>query len=323
MLGVGQNGCMDHMSSQDRLRALAALVTTVVLWGSAFIGIRVAVASYTPGQFSFARVFIASLALGVIVAFRGGIRFPARRDLPAFFLLGASAQCVYQLLLNTGERTVDGGTAALLISMAPILASVAAVAFLGEKLSGMGWLGTAVAFAGACVIALGAGASMHMSTGVLMIAAATCVWAFYLVTQKTLADRYDSFELTAWPLWIGSILLLPFAGGLPHALVTAPFAATASLVFVAIGSSVLGFLAWAYAIQRLPVTVATSALFTVPVAALLTSLAFLREVPATASLAGAALAFTGVIIVQVSGRVRAFRAARGADALEVEVEAEA
>jgi drug/metabolite transporter (DMT)-like permease len=313
---------MGHLSTDDRLRALAALATAVVLWASAFVAIRAVIHYFTPGQMAFARLGLASLALGIVVASRRGLKLPTLRDLPRFLLLGATGQCLYHLLLNGGERTVDGGTAALLVSMAPILASVAAVAFLGERLSAMGWLGSAVAFGGAVMIALGAGASLKLSSGVLMVVVATCLWATFLVVQKTLASRYDSLELTAWPMWIGTALLLPFAGGLPHALAAAPLPATAGLVFLGLCSSVLGFLAWAYAIQRLPVTVATSALFCVPVVALLVGLVFLGEVPSTASLGGGALAFAGVALVQVQGRVRAYRAARAGDTAEV-AEAEA
>lgn len=305
---------MGHLSAQERLRALAALVTAVVLWGSAFVGIRAVVRHYSPGQLSFARLAIASLLLAAIALSRGGVRLPRRADLPRFLLLGGGGQMLYHLLLNQGERTVDAGTASLLVSMAPMAASMLAVAFLGERLSAAGWVGTAVALSGAVAIALGAGASLHAGSGVLLVAIATGLWALFLVVQKSLADRYTSLELTAWPMWIGTVLLVPFAGGLPTALAEAPPAATAGVVFLAVCSSVLGFLAWGYAIQRLPVTVATPSLYCVPLAALLVGFAVLGETPTAASLAGGALAFAGVAIVQIDGRLRAARSARFAEA---------
>jgi drug/metabolite transporter (DMT)-like permease len=59
---------------------------------------------------------------------------------------------------------------------------------------------------------------------------------------------------------------------------------------------------WAYAIRRLPVTVATSALYAVPVAAFLLGIVFLREVPPVSALLGGAIALTGVALVQLKGR---------------------
>jgi drug/metabolite transporter (DMT)-like permease len=295
---------MEHLSNSQRLRAVAALSVTVLLWGSAFIAIRaiITVDAFTPGQLSSARLALAAVLLGALVAARGGIRIPERRDMLAFFALGFTGQMLYHLLLNTGERTVDGGTAALLVSVAPMLAALTAVIFLGERLTVWGWIGSAVALVGAATIALASGASLHGGNGVLMVVAATCLWAAYLVLQKTLAGRYDSLELTAWPMWIGAILLLPWAGGLPQAVANAGWAATLSVVWLGALCSVAAFMTWAYAIRRLPVTVATSALYTVPVAAFLLGVVLLHESPPTSALLGGVLAIAGVALVQLFGR---------------------
>jgi drug/metabolite transporter (DMT)-like permease len=295
---------MSHFTEDHRLRAIAALACAVFLWGSAFIGIRAVAASgaYSPGQLSEARLALASLVLGVLVLASGGIRVPERRDWIAFFALGLTGQMLYQLLLNTGERTVDGGTAALLVSCAPIVTALLAVTFLGERLTKLGWLGTAVAFTGAVTIAVSSGVSLAGGLGVLLIVAATLLWATYLVLQKTVAPRYSSLELTAWPMWIGAVLLLPFSRGTLHAVASAPPQATFAVVWLGVFSSVGGFLVWAYALKRLPVTVATSALYCVPVAAFVLGLALLRETPPTSALLGGVIAIVGVALVQLKGR---------------------
>jgi drug/metabolite transporter (DMT)-like permease len=295
---------MANPFDSNRVRAAAALTVTVFFWGSAFVAIRAVVASgaYSPGQLSAGRLIVASLLLGVLVALRGGIRVPERRDAVTFLVLGATGQMAYHLLLNAGERTVDGGTAALLIAIAPMLAALTAVVMLGERLTVAGWVGTGIAFVGAATIAIAAGASLTGGTGILLVLAATCLWAFYLVVQKTLAGRYDSLELTAWPMWIGALLLLPFAGGLPAAATGAPWSATAALVFLGACCSVAAFMTWAYAIRRLPVTVATSALYAVPVAAFVVGIVFLHEMPPPSALVGGVIALAGVALVQLKGR---------------------
>ena len=304
MLPSDYHRAMEHLSGIQRLRAIAALTVTVVLWGSAFIGIRaiVAVGAFSPWQLSSARLTIAGLLLGVLVAARGGIRIPDRRDWVAFLALGATGQMLYHVLLNAGERSVDGGTAALLVTVAPMLASLSAVVFLGERMTLWGWGGTALAFSGAVTIAISEGVSLSSGTGILLVAAATCLWATYLVLQKSLAGRYDALELTAWPMWIGALLLLPFAGGLAHAITTAPWSALAGVVWLGAFCSVAAFMTWAYAIRRLQVTVATSALYTVPVTAFVIGVLFLREMPPTSALFGGAIAIVGVAVVQLLGR---------------------
>lgn len=313
---------MEHLSNSQRIRAIAALAVTVVLWASAFVAIRAIVASnaFSPGQLSFARLGLAALLLGGLVLARNGIRIPARRDWPTFLALGLTGQALYQLLLNTGERTVQGGTAALLVSCAPMLAAVAAVVLLGERLTALGWVGTGVAFAGAATIAISAGVSLGERTGVLLVVAATCLWATFLVLQKTLADRYDPLELTAWPMWIAAALLVPFARGLWGAAARAPWTATAGVVWLGVGCSVVAFLTWGYALRRLPVTVATSALYAVPVAAFLIGVVFLREAPPASALLGGLVAIAGVALVQLKGRPSA-GATRPAQRAALETEA--
>ncbi|NTW28168.1 MAG: DMT family transporter [Coriobacteriia bacterium] len=303
---------MKNLPRNQRLKALAALVITVIFWGSAFVAIRAVVASgaYTPGQLSAGRMILASLLLGILVIARGGVKVPQGRDWIRFFILGLIGQALYHLLLNVGERTVDAGTASLLVSTSPILASLLAVAFLGERLTKLGWVGTGIAFVGAATIAISSGASFSGGLGVLLIVAATCLWATYLVLQKTLSDRYNSLALTAWPMWIGALLLTPFAVNLPHAVRVAPLSATLAVLWLATFASVVAFLTWAYALQRLEVTVATTALYCVPVAAFAISIIFLAEIPPATGILGGVIAIAGVALVQAKGRPEASKEPR-------------
>ncbi len=292
---------MEHLSRQERGKAVIALATAVLMWASAFVAIRIAVRAYTPLQLSAMRIGIAAVLLGGVALVRG-VRMPSARDLAVLVFLGLTGQALYQVLLNTGEQSVDAGTASLLISTAPVLASVLAVAFLGERLTRAGWLGTAIAFCGAATIALGGhGGAPQMSRGTLLVVAATGVWALFLVVQKTVASRNGSLELTAIPMWAGAIALAPFARGLSSAIPAAPVAASGAVLFLGVFSSVVGFLAWAYAIQRLKVVMATSALYTVPVAALFIGWLALHEVPAAVSLLGGAIALGGVTLTGLKG----------------------
>lgn len=295
---------MEHLSRTERIRAVLTLFVAVVLFASAFVAIRaiVTTGAYDPVSLTVGRLMVASIGLGVLALARGGIRVPSGRDWFAFIALGAFGQTLYQVLLNTGERSVDGGTAALLVSTSPIIASVLAVIFLGERLTWQGWLGTGIAFAGAAVIAASAGVSLDMSGGVALVLMATLLWAAYQVVQKTVAHGYGPLELTAWPTWIATLVLVPFSAGLPAEVAAAPMAATLGMVWLGAASSLAGFLAWSYAIKRLPVVVSSNALFAVPVAAFLIGLVALGEVPAPAAFAGAGVVVCGVALLQTRGR---------------------
>src|SRR5690349_3975829 len=80
----------------DRLAA-GALVLTIVLWASAFAGIRVALRAFSPDHLSVLRLAIASVALGAFSALRGGVRRPAAGDLPGIALVAFTGMTAYQL----------------------------------------------------------------------------------------------------------------------------------------------------------------------------------------------------------------------------------
>ncbi len=276
-------------------RAWAAAALVVVLWASAFAAIRAALEGFTEIELSVLRLLVASLALAAAVPF-AGVRRPAARDLPAIFAAGATGMTAYQLLLNSGERTVTAGTASLLVSTGPIFVALLASLTLGERLNRRERLGLAVAFAGALVIALGQGGGVTLSGGALIVLAAAVSQAAFFVLQKPLLARYRPFELTAYAMWAGTLLILPLGASVPAAVTQAGAEPLIAVAVLALGASAVGFFAWAYASARLPVSRLSASLYAVPVVAILVALVWLGELPSTASVAGGAIALAGVAI---------------------------
>jgi hypothetical protein len=113
---------------RDRLLALGAALLTVTLWASAFVGIRAAGRDLSPGALALGRLLVASVALGAFALARRE-RLPARGDLPGIALCGILWFALYSVVLNEAERTVDAGTAAMLVNVGPILIAVLAGSF--------------------------------------------------------------------------------------------------------------------------------------------------------------------------------------------------
>ena len=97
-----------------------ALATTIVLWASAFPAIRAALEGYSRrAPVGAAPARRRARARGVAAA--RGVRLPARRDLPAIAGRRPAGMTAYQLLLNSGERTVPAGTASLIVNVSPVI----------------------------------------------------------------------------------------------------------------------------------------------------------------------------------------------------------
>jgi len=108
------------------MRSLVAALVTVVLWASAFVGIRAAGEDLSPGALALGRLLVGSAALGAIVLIRRE-PLPGRRDLPGIAFCGVLWFGIYNVVLNEAEQRVDAGTASMLVNIGPILIALLAL----------------------------------------------------------------------------------------------------------------------------------------------------------------------------------------------------
>jgi drug/metabolite transporter (DMT)-like permease len=96
----------------------------------------------------------------------------------------------------------------------------------------------------------------------------------------------------------GTLLLLPLGARTPTALAELSAAGWASLAWLGVGASALGFVTWSVALARLPVAGAVSTLNLVPLVAVAAGWLLQGDVPTVLVLVGSALAVGGVLLVR-------------------------
>ncbi len=298
-----QTAAVPSSRAQRFVPYLAAGIT-VVLWASAFPGIRASLPAYSPAHVALLRYGTASVALALYAVF-ARLRLPAWRDIPAFFGLGIVGISFYNVALNTGEVTVPSAIASFIVAAAPIFMALLAQRFLGERLRGWGWLGIAISFSGVALMSLRVGNGGAVDWHVLLVLAAALAQSIYSIGQKALLRRYGALECTTYAIWAGTLVLLIYLPGLGHEIAAAPLAATLAAVYLGIFPGAIAYVAWAQALARLPASRAASFLYIVPVVALGIAWVWLGEVPTVLALVGGALVIAGVFTVNTRGRIAA------------------
>lgn len=295
--------------------AYAAVAVTVLSWAAAFPLIGLAVTSVEPVPLAAARFATAALPA---IAWLLWVRppRPSLRDGLIFVVCGAIGIALYNVALNTGQRTVSPGAASFIVNTLPIVTALIAWVVLGERLGLRGWIGTAVSFAGIALIASTQPGGFAIGAGASLVFAAACCSAIYFVLQRPLVRRYGALACTAYTLIAGGVLLSPWlpagvtqvmdGSGLDGFEPIVPPGETASgdtlvvaaiIAFLGLVSATLGYVTWAYALGRFGASRASNFLYLVPPVAVALTFAFTLQPPAVNTVIGGALAITGVALV--------------------------
>jgi drug/metabolite transporter (DMT)-like permease len=277
---------------------VAAALTSVVLWSSAFVAIRYAGRQLGPGPLALARLLVGGLGLSVAMVV-------TRTSLPSQgALFGAVASGVlwfgiYNLALNAAERRIDAGTASLLVNTGPIFIAVIAGVALAEGFPRWLIVGSAVSSAG--VVLIGLGASRHglqATWGAALCVIAALAYAGAIVLQKPAMKHGSALSITWLACIVGAIVCLPYAPSLVDQLGHARTSTITSTVYLGLGPTAIGFATWGFALARTKAGQLGVTTYLVPPLAVLLGWALLSETPAVLALPGGILCLAGVALTR-------------------------
>ncbi len=284
--------------------AVAAIVATTFFWGLSFSSTKTLLETLVPEQIAFFRLTLAVCALGAV--FFATRRKPAvGKDVLRMAAGGLTGIFLYFLFENNGLRYTTAGTAALIISITPVLNVIAGVLFFGERCPLRRWLGVLLSFAGVyMVISFGESGALSLANlrGNLLIFLAACTWVFYTRINEPMLQRYDSVSVNFQQSVVGMFLLGLLA--LPRGVDSAVFtpAVLLNLAYLGLFCSAAAYFLFLYALKNLGSTTVTTFLNLVPVFGVLGGAVLLQETLAGGQLLGAATVIMGVTLVTANGK---------------------
>ena len=301
-----EEGVAEAPARNFALPVVLALATTLLLWASAFVGIRYAVREYDAGGLALFRNSITAFTMLCIalVSRRDALKAPRLRDLGMLFAAGAVGIALYQVALINGERSVDAGSASLIINTSPIFTALFALVFLSEHPGLRGWVGLLLGFAGAALLITGGHGGASLDRGALFVLLASAGQSASFVIQKPLLARFGPFMVTAWAALFGVLCLLPYAPAMLRGIEHAGAAATLAAVYLGLFPAAIGNLTWAYALSRLPAGRAAASLYLIAPVATLISWLLLGEQPTVQALLGGGVVIASLVLVNMRARSR-------------------
>ena len=276
----------------------------VVLWGGAFVAIKILLRDVSAETIAFLRFVLTTLGLLAVMAIVRPERIPIQpRDRGKILLLGFMAVFVYHLALNIGERFVSANVASLIIASMPVMVAIASHLALGEAITPTKAGGIALALAGVVVLALFGTPGAHLEVrgvvGTLTVAIAPAAWAVYTIMGKPLVPKYGALRLTTIAMATGTVLLAPVAIGPTIADLGALTPSDWGwLAFLAFGCSVYGYTVWLYALRALDASQVAVWVYLIPVAALVWAAVVLAEPVTMFLLLGGAMVLGGVVLTE-------------------------
>ena len=250
---------MQH-SFLDRFSPYLLLVLTILFWAGNFNLARAIHADVPPLGLSFWRWAVAAL---ILLPFAWGsmrAALPlAREHWRLVLALAGLGIAGFNSLVYVGLQTTTATNGVLLQSVTPITMILLAGLVLHEKSTRAQWAGIGVSLVGVLVIITKADwqvlQQLAFNRGDMWIVLATLDWSLYTVLLRKLPQGLRGMPILGFSITLGALAILPLYLYESVTFQTMPVTAVsvASIAYVAVFPSLLSYMFWNHATQKLGV----------------------------------------------------------------------
>jgi len=280
-------------------RGYVLAVILCVIWGMAFVAIRVADFELSSVNLTLLRWITVSACFLVLYPFivKPKVRFE-RRDFPRLLVVSVTSVDIYHLSLNYAEKTVDASVAGVLISLGPLFAIISSVILLDERVGRRFALGVLLALAGATVIS---SPDLTLTSGTffgpLAVVLSSLASGIYTAVSKPLVGKYGPFPVAVWAAFVGTAILLPLVSpSLFQQAAALSATGWAAIIYLAVLSTVLANLMYLTLLSRQSVSRLSIQLYLIPLVSVVGGILLIGEPLSLAVVAGGVILLVGVTI---------------------------
>jgi drug/metabolite transporter (DMT)-like permease len=284
---------------------LVGLFFINVFWGGSFVANAIALKSIGPIEIASLRFFIAAPLLAIVTYLWKGkeiFKFDIK-DLGTFIIMALTGVTLQYVIQVTAQNYTTATNASLLINTSVFFIFFLSAIFLKEKLTRWRIIGSVVGFLGVALLVSKGTLSFDLSgnaLGDILIIVCAFLWAVYSIYGKRIASKYDPLTVLNYLFIIGTFCLLPFYFLTPHVPVTAiPMDAIAAIVFLALFCSIIAYLVYNVALERMDASRVALYIYFVPLSTIVLAWLILGETMSMASLGGGLMVLLGMYLAEI------------------------
>lgn len=289
------------MPRRASLSAWLALLAVSIFWGTTYLGIRISIETLPPAFVVCARFLLSGSILLIIARFKGA-HLPRGRELWTACACGVLILGIGNASAVYAEQIIPSGLASLFITISPFWLVGFEAMMGGERLHAPTIAGMMVGFAGTALLLLPAAGSSAVShstwIGFLIVETGVVGWTLGSLYQRRQPARSHPIVTGAVQQLAAGILYIPVALFIPEGPVVFSQRSTLALLYLVVFGSIVGYSAFIFAMDRLPVSIVSVYPYINALVAMWLGWLFFREPFGVREWIAMAIIFAGVAIVK-------------------------
>jgi drug/metabolite transporter (DMT)-like permease len=256
-------------------RVALALCVVYLVWGSTYMAVHLSLESFPPLMLSGLRNLFAGIGLFIFAARRDPV-WPTFAEVRNAAAVGTLLVGLSSGMLAFGMRTVETGTAAVMVATVPLFATVIA-AIAGRKVAQGEWVAVGLGLVGIALLNHG-DPSSGSTAGSLAILCGAIFWAGGSFLAGRLKLPSDLLVSTALQISLGGAMATMVAWVSGERIVSMGFTPFLAYLYLMLVGSMAAYVAYAYLIRHTSPIIASSCMYVNPVVAVVIGALFLGEV---------------------------------------------
>lgn len=241
---------------KNDLKLVLCLLVVGLVWGTTFLGIRVAVETIPPWFVTSIRQGIAAIIVLLILLYKKELTWIGWKNLKYQFIPAVLMIVLANGFTTVAEQTLPSGLTSIISALSPIVIFIGGVLFGIEKLSIKGVVGVLLGFFGVLFIfrnGLSDILNPNFKSGILFLSIAILSWSVGTIYSKKHTQKSNNIALNLfYQFSISSVIqfVLAFIFSSETDWNSWSFRSISAMVYLAVFGSVAAFFCYHYALKR-------------------------------------------------------------------------